>query len=157
MLAAGDIEGFIAPRAPSLKPRTPNVGWLFSDPVAAAKDYYRRTKIFPIMHIVGLRRSLAEQHPWLAGAIYKAFVQSKTAALQHLIDTSATKVTLPFVEERLKEAQELRGDDFWSYGIEGNRHVLEKFYEQHHSEGLSARKVTPEMMFHPATHELVKI
>ena len=69
--------------------------------MAAAKDYYRRTRIFPIMHILGVRRELAERHPWLPTAMLKAFDQSKRLALEHLADTSATKVTLPFVEERL--------------------------------------------------------
>ena len=61
----------------SLPNGTPNVGWLFADPVAAAKDYYKRTGIFPIMHLVGVRRELVEQHPWLPGAVFKAFEQSK--------------------------------------------------------------------------------
>ncbi len=62
---------------PSLPKNTPNIGWLFPDPVAAAKDYFKRTGIFPIMHLVGVRRELAEQHPWLPGAVLKAFEQSK--------------------------------------------------------------------------------
>ena len=78
----------------------PNIGWLFRDPVAAGKDYYKRTGIFPIMHLIGVRRTLAEQHPWLPAAVLKAFEQSKAAAMAQLSDTSATKVTLPFVEEQ---------------------------------------------------------
>src|SRR5690242_2561880 len=81
LLAEGAIDGFIAPRAPALPKNTPNVGWLFADPVAAAKDYFRRTGVFPIMHLVGVRRTLAEAHPWLPGAVFKAFEQSKQAAL----------------------------------------------------------------------------
>src|ERR1700754_3442068 len=77
LLAEGAIDGFIAPRPPSLPKNTPNVGWLFPDPVAAGKDYFKRTGIFPIMHLVGIRRELAEQHPWLPGAVFKAFEQSK--------------------------------------------------------------------------------
>ncbi len=69
LLAEGAIDGFIAPRPPSLPKNTPNVGWLFPDPTAAAKDYFKRTGIFPIMHLVGVRRTLAEQHPWLPGAV----------------------------------------------------------------------------------------
>src|SRR6187551_459790 len=113
LLAEGSIDAFIAPRPPSLPRNTPNVGWLFADPVAAAKDYYKRTGIFPIMHIVGVRRTLAEQHPWLPGAVFKAFEQAKKVAIDQLSDTSATKVTLPFIEERLSEARALRGEDFW--------------------------------------------
>ncbi len=157
MLAEGSIDGFIAPRPPSLPKNTPNVGWLFADPVAAARDYFTRTGIFPIMHIVGVRRELADKHPWLPGAVYKAFEQSKAAALDLLSDTSATKVTLPFVEERLAEARDLMGEDFWSYGLEANRKTLETFLRHHHAQGLSSRRVTPEELFHPGTHEAFKL
>lgn len=157
LLAAGEIDGYIAPRPPAVPPGTPNVGWLFPDPTEAAKDYYRRTRIFPIMHILGVRRELAERHPWLPGAVYKAFDQSKALALEHLSDTSATKITLPFVEERLKEARDLMGPDFWSYGLEPNRHVLETFLRHHHQQGLSSRLVRPEELFHPGTLERFKL
>lgn len=157
MLAAGDIDAFMAPRAPALPPDTPNVGWLFPDPEAAAKDYYKRTGIFPIMHIVGVRKTLAEKHPWLPAAVFKAFEQSKAAAVEHLRDVSAVKVTLPFIEERILEAQKLMGEDYWSYGVPANRHVLETFFRHHHAQGLSSRLVTPEDLFHPATLESAKI
>jgi len=157
LLAKGEIDGYVAPRAPDVPEGTPNVGWLFRDPVEAAKDYYRRSRIFPIMHILGVRRELADRHPWLPGAIYKAFEESKLKALEHLSETSATKITLPFVEERLKEARDLMGQDHWSYGIAANRHVLENFFKHHHAQGLSPRLVTPEDMFHPGTFESFSI
>src|SRR6186713_2636604 len=157
LLRDGAIDGFVAPRPPSLPKNTPNVGWLFPDPVAAAKDYFKRTGIFPIMHLVGVRRTLAEKHPWLPGAVYKAFEQAKARAVEQLSDTSATKVTLPFVEERLKEARELMGEDFWSYGVTANRKTLESFLHHHHSQGLSSRLVTVEEMFHPGTLETFKL
>src|SRR5258708_14938787 len=106
----------MAPRPPAIQ--NENIGWLFRDPVAAAKDYFKRTGIFPIMHLVGVRRTLAEKHPWLPAAVFKAFEQSKRVALEMLSDTAATKVTLPFVEEQLKAARELMGEDFWAYGLE---------------------------------------
>ncbi len=157
LLKEGAIDGFMAPRPPSLPKNTPNVGWLFSDPVAAAKDYFKHTGIFPIMHMVGVRRTLAEQHPWLPGAVFKAFEQAKAAALVQLSDTSATKVTLPFVEERLAEARALMGEDFWSYGLAANRKTLETFLRHHHSQGLSPRLMKSEDLFHPGTHEAFKL
>ncbi len=157
LLAEGEIDGFIAPRPPSLPKDTPNVGWLFPDPVTAAKDYFKRTGIFPIMHLVGVRRTLAEQHPWLPGAVFKSFSHAKDKALELLGDTSATKVTLPFVEERLAEARQLMGDDFWAYGLGANRKTLEVFLRHHHSQGLSSRLVKPEELFHPGTLESFKL
>src|SRR6185436_16643966 len=155
LLADGEIDGFMAPRPPALESK--NVGWLFRDPVAAAKDYYKRTSIFPIMHLVGVRRTLADKHPWLPGAVFKAFEQAKKVAIEQLSDTSATKVTLPFVEERISEARALMGEDFWSYGVAANRKTLESFLHHHHSQGLSSRLVTVEEMFHPGTLETFKL
>ncbi len=158
LLEAGEIDGFVAPRPPTLVEKgDPNIGWLFPDPVAVAKDYYKRTGLFPIMHVIGIRRTLAEKHPWLPVAVFKAFEQAKAVCLEKLSDTSATKVTLPFVEEALKNARELMGDDYWSYGVEKNRKVLDYFLGQHHAQGLSSRRVSVDELFHPATYEAFKL
>jgi len=154
LLEAGEIDAFVAPRAPSLAgKRHPHIGWLFPDPIAAGRDYYRRTGLFPIMHVTGIRRTLVERHPWLPAAVLKAFTQAKAKCLEELEDTSATKCTLPFVEEELKAARDLMGHDFWSYGLAPNRKVLETFLRHHHAQGLSARLLAPEELFHPSTHE----
>jgi 4,5-dihydroxyphthalate decarboxylase len=158
MLDTGDIDGFIAPRPPTgAAARNPQVRWLFDDPAAAAKDWYRRTGIFPIMHVVGVRQELAEQHPWLPVAVLKAFTQAKAVALHALADTSATKVTLPFVEEQLKAARETLGDDFWSYGVAGNEATLRAFLRHHHAQGLSERELALEELFHASTYESYRI
>lgn len=158
LLSAGDIDGFIGPRTLSCFDRGhPNVGRLFEDSATAGADYYRRTGIFPIMHLLGVRRRLAEQHPWLPSALFKAFAASKKHCLAHLSDTSATKVTLPFVEERLAAARNLLGEDFWSYGVPANRKVLDSFLDHHHRQGLSSRRVTVEELFHPSTLESFSI
>jgi 4,5-dihydroxyphthalate decarboxylase len=93
----------------------------------------------------------------LPGAVFKAFDQSKAIALGKLADTSSTKVTLPFVEERLMEARALMGEDFWSYGASANQKTLETFLHHHHSQGLSPRLVKMEEMFHPGTLETFKL
>lgn len=158
MLDQGTIDGFIGPRPPSAKVMcNPHIGWLFDDPTAVAKDYYRRTGIFPIMHVVGVRKGLAEKHPWLPGAVFKAFSQAKDKALEALSDTSATKVTLPFVEEQLKAARETMGEDYWSYGVARNRATIDTFLRHHHAQGLSSRLLAAEEIFHPATYETYAI
>lgn len=158
MLDRGEIEGFIGPRPPGGAARhNPNVGWLFPDPTIVAKDYYKRSGVFPIMHVVGIRKRLAEQHPWLPAAVLKAFESAKAYALDKLADTSATKVTLPFVEEQLKAAKQLMGEDYWSYGVSPNRSTLETFVRHHHSQGLSKRLMGVDELFHPATYETMKI
>lgn len=158
LLDRGEIDGFIGPRPPSRQAlKNPDIGWLFDDPTAVAKDYYRRTGVFPIMHVVGIRKELAERHAWLPGALLKAFTQSKAAALELLADTSATKVTLPFVEEQLKAARQTMGEDYWSYGVAAARKTLETFVRHHHSQGLSARLVSVDEIFHPSTYETFSV
>ena len=158
LLDEGAIDGFIAPRPPTEQAlANPNVGWLFRDPVAAAKDYFLRTGIFPIMHLIGLRRTLAEKHPWLPAALFKAFEHSKNRAMAQLADPSASKATLPFLEEQVAEARTLMGDDYWPYGVEPNRKALENFLKHHHAQGLSSRPLRVEEMFHMATLESFKI
>ena len=158
LLADGEIDAVIGPRAPSCFDRGhPQVKYLFDDPHKAAADWYTRTKLFPIMHTLGVRKPLAESHPWLPGALLKAFEKSKALALTRLSDTAATKVTLPFVEEQLRAAKRLMGPDFWPYGLAPNRHVLDSFLTHHHAQGLSSRLLTPEELFHPATHESHRI
>jgi 4,5-dihydroxyphthalate decarboxylase len=140
MLERGEIDGIVGPRAPSCFERgQPEVGWLFSDPARTAAEYFRTTGIFPIM------------------AACKAFEQAKSMALARLVDTSATKVTLPFVEEQLRAARALMGPDFWSYGVATNRHVLDNFLHHHHAQGLSQRRLKVEELFHPSTLESHKI
>jgi 4,5-dihydroxyphthalate decarboxylase len=158
MLEAGEIDGFIGPRSPSCFDNGhPLVRRLFADPISAATDYFRRTRIFPIMHIVGVRRALVEAHGWLPSTVLKAFAQSKSRALAMLNDTSATKVTLPFVEEQLATARDLMGQDFWPYGVEPNRHVLDSFLEHHHRQGLSERRLTVDELFPASTRETARI
>ncbi len=158
MLAAGEIDAVIGPRAPScFIDGHPHVAWLYPDPAAAAAAWFRKTRIFPIMHILGIRRSLAEQHPWLPVAAMKAFEQAKARALAKLADVAASKVTLPFIDEQLHAARRLMGEDFWSYGLASNRHVLEVFLRRHHAEGLSARLLSPQDLFHPSTHETHRV
>jgi 4,5-dihydroxyphthalate decarboxylase len=158
LIESGEIDGFIAPRPPALVARgNPHVGWLFSDPAAVARDYFKRTGLFPIMHVVGIRRTLAERHPWLPAAVLKAFEQAKRAALTHLADTGAPTVTLPFLEETLNEVRALMGRDFWPYGVEPNRTVLDYFLAQHHAQGLSTRRLSVDELFHPATYQTFKV
>ena len=158
LLASGEVDAVIGPRAPSCFVQGhPKVKYLFEDPQASAAQWYSRTKIFPIMHTLGVRRTLLEAHPWLASALMKGFGKAKDIALARLTDTSATKVTLPFVDSHLLAARLLMGHDFWSYGFEPNEPTIDKFLERHHLEGLSARRLRARDLFHPASLESFKI
>lgn len=155
MLINGEIDGFIGPRSPRcFDEGHPNIVRLFTDTIATAEDYYHRTGIFPIMHVLGIRKTLADENPWLPGALLKAFSNAKTMAQEALADTSATKVTMPFVEDNLDRARKLmKSSDIWSYGVAGNVDVLKTFLRYHHDQGLSPRLVDVNELFHPSTIE----
>jgi len=153
LLAAGEIDGFIGPRWPRcFAEGHPDVDRLWRDSQRVATGWFRDTGIFPIMHVLGVRRSLADRHPWLPGALFKAFSQARAMATAALADTSATKVTMPFVEDTLRLADALK-PDIWSYGLPGNERCLEAFLDAHHAQGLSPRRLSVTDLFHPATAE----
>jgi 4,5-dihydroxyphthalate decarboxylase len=158
MLEAGELDGMIGARAPSCFLRgAPRVARLFPDFRAVEQDYFRRTKIFPIMHVIGIRRSLAEAHPWLAVSLMKAFIKAKNLCWYELGQIGHLFTSLPWGVAEFDATRSLMGEDYWSYGVEPNRHVLEAFTRYHHEQGLSARRVSLEELFIPSTFELTKI
>jgi 4,5-dihydroxyphthalate decarboxylase len=158
LLVAGEIDAMITPRRPSAYVNGhPDVTWLFEDPQAVALAYYRETRIFPIMHLLGVRWELADRHPWLPSSLMKAFTTAKDRAIARLEETAAPKVSLPFTEEYTKQSRQTFGQDFWPYGIQPNVRTLETFLDYHYRQGLSSRRVGIGELFHPATTEMFKI
>ena len=158
LLIKGEIDAFMAPRTPSREAlRHPQIGWLFDDTAAVALGSYKRTGIFPIMHLIGIRKTLVEKYPYLPFAVLKAFEKSKAIGLEELSDSSTAKATLPFLEELLATAKKTMGEDFWPYGFDANKKTLEAFLKHHYAQGLSPRLVKPEELFHPATLESFKV
>ncbi|RAI44961.1 ABC transporter substrate-binding protein [Rhodoplanes roseus] len=157
LLAAGEIDGFMAQKVPALGPGGhPHVGRLFADPAETAKDYFSRTGLFPIMHLLGVRRTLVDKHPWLPTALLKAFTAAKELAVGALTETGTNKATLPFIEQSLEQARALMGNDFWPYGVDANRKTLDAFLHHHHAQGLSKRRLSVDELFHPSTYETFK-
>jgi hypothetical protein len=154
MLAAGEIDALCTPRVPSpFAAGDPRVRRVFPDVIASEKEYYAETGIFPIMHVVVVRRDVYDRHPWVAQSLYKALLAAKDAAYDTLYDTSALRFMLPWLTPQLEEARALLGEDYWSYGIDGNRGTLETFLRYHHEQGLSQRLWTPEELFAPEATE----
>lgn len=158
MLADGEIDALHTARAPStFYSRPGDVRRLFADPTALEKDYFARTRIFPIMHVVVLRRDIYDVNRWLARTLYKAFDEAKRIAQDGLAITAALKTMLPFQIDQLEQVRREMGDDWWPYGLEHNRHVLEAFLRYHHEQGLSFRQLRPEELFAPECLEAFKI
>lgn len=158
MLAEGRIDALFTARAPSTFYTEPeHVRRLFPDYALLEQDYFSRTGIFPIMHVIVLRRDVYARHPWVAQSLYKAFEAAKRITFEDLRITAALKTSLPWQTRAVEETVRLMGEDWWPYGFARNRHVLEVFLRYHHEQGLSARRLAAEELFAPETLEAFKI
>jgi len=158
MLAEGELDALVTARAPStFKSKPDAVKRLFPDYVAKEKEYYRRTRIFPIMHTVVIRRDVYAKNPWVAQSLYKAFTAAKKIASDMYAQTAALSSMLPWSTAQADETRAEMGDDWWPYGLGPNRHVLETFLRYHHEQGLSKRLYKPEELFARETLETFKV
>jgi 4,5-dihydroxyphthalate decarboxylase len=158
MLADGEIDALFTARIPStFRTRPDAVRRLFENYAETERAYYRKTRIFPIMHTVVLRRDVYESHRWIARSLYKAFEQARRQTLENLYTTSALTTMLPWQIAHVEEARRELGEDWWPYGFAQNRHVLDTFLRYHHEQGLSARQLQPEELFAPETLQAFKI
>ena len=158
MIADGELDAMHTARAPSTFRTQPGkVRRLFENFVEVEKAYYRKTKIFPIMHTVVIRRDLYEKNRWIAQSLLKAFSQAQRKTYEHLNTSMALTTMLPWQSAHVEEARALLGEDWWPYGLEPNRHVLETFLRYHHEQGLSRRRLRAEELFAPETLQSFRV
>lgn len=158
MIANGDIDAMHTARAPSTFYSQPHkVKRLFENYPEVELAYYQKTKILPIMHTVVIRRDVYEQNRWMAQSLFKAFVMSQKVTYQSLREVAALKTMLPWLPAHVEQLEKELGPDWWAYGFQSNRHVLETFLRYHHQQGLSHRLLKPEELFAPETFEAFKI
>jgi 4,5-dihydroxyphthalate decarboxylase len=158
MIETGEIDALYTARAPSTFGNgSGKVRRLFPDYQTVERDYYRKTKIFPTMHIVAIRRDVYEKNPWVAQSLCKAFVTAQKEVYEDLHVTAALKFMLPWLNRHVEETEELMGRDFWPYGYEPNIHPLSTFLRYHFEQGLSKRLLTPKEIFAPESLESFKI
>jgi 4,5-dihydroxyphthalate decarboxylase len=125
LLARGDIDALIGSRKPEILGRHPDVARLFPNYRALERELYETQRIFPIMHLIAIRRELHEQHRWLATSLYKAFVESKRRARSRMRYAGSLSTMLPWLQSEIEEIDEVFGGDAWPYGVEPNRPTLE--------------------------------
>ncbi len=158
MLADGEIDALHTARAPSTFYSEPhNVRRLFGDFVEIEKAYYARTGIFPIMHVIALRRDVYERHRWIAQALTKAFTEAQRRTYEDLLVSASLKTMLPWQIAAVEDTIACLGKEWWPYGVEPNRRVIETFTRYHHEQGLSPRLLTVEEMFAPETFQAFRI
>ena len=158
MLEAGDLTALVSARAPSCFGGGDGaVRRLFPDYRAAEEAWYRKTRLYPIMHVVVMRESLAEAHPWLPASLYKAFLAAKTMAVAALDDVTAPHVSVPWIAAEVERTRALLGRDIWPYGFEDNLNELRAVTRYSHAQGLAMREMDPAELFHPSTRERARV
>jgi len=158
MLVRGDLDAIFSPRLPRpFVQGSPAVVRLFPDYRRIEADYYRRTRIFPIMHTVVIRRDVYERDRWIAQSLTKALAQAKAACLDAIYTTAAFPYALPWMHEEVETVRALIGPDWWPYGIAANRPTLETFLRYAEAQGITGRHVAVEELFAPETLETFRI
>jgi 4,5-dihydroxyphthalate decarboxylase len=149
LIDTGDIAATIGTSLPAAMSRNPAIGRLFADHHEREKDYYRRTRIFPIMHLVVIRADIYQRHPFVATSLYRAFCQAKDLALQKMRYPGTLRYMLPWMGSEIEEIDEVFGGDPWPYGVEPNRATLEALVQYLAEQGLIAGPVPVEQLFVP--------
>ena len=150
MLAKGEIDAVISAReVPGER--------LFPDYRTAELEYFRKTRIFPIMHMIVMRRGTYEQNRWIAMNLFQAFQEAKQRSVERLREIGLSHVPLPWLSDTTRAWQEAIGEDFWPYGVEPNRPTLEAFLQYAYEQGVCRRKLAAEELFAPETLASYKI
>jgi 4,5-dihydroxyphthalate decarboxylase len=154
LLLAGEIDGLLAPNPPrAFMEGDPRIERVFPDFEAVERDWHLRTGYFPIMHVIALRRSLAETHPWLAPALFDAFVSARDMALDRLRDVwlgSANRLSLPWLNASMERTRAAMGPDYWPYGFRAARAEIAAMCRYSVDQFLAPRLVAPEELFEPS-------
>ena len=152
MLADGEIDAIFSPRPPTcfLQKSAP-VDRLFPDYRAAEKEYFKKTKFFPIMHALTVRKDVAEKYPFLPMQLFDAFAKAKAMSIAELSLNNVLRVSLPWVPVEYEETRAVMGDNIWPYGFAENRDEIAAMTRYAHDDGLAGHVVDPEELFHPST------
>jgi 4,5-dihydroxyphthalate decarboxylase len=151
MLSSGELDAIFSAHVPSCFYTDSHIKRLFPDYKAVEKEYFNKTGIFPIMHVVVVKRSVLAGNPWIAKSLMKAFEQSLQLAKEDLMYRSSLKVMLPWLANHFEETVAALGADFWTYGIESNRRVLKTFLRYSYEQGLAQKLWEPEDIFAEST------
>ena len=149
LLATGEIDALIGSRKPPMLVRSAEIARLFPDFRAIERAFHARTRIFPIMHLIAIRRELHERHPWVAESLYAAFVESKQRALARMRYGGSLSVMLPWLMSEVEEVDALFGGDAWPYGIAPNLPTLEALVRYMVEQNFIARAMPIEELFVP--------
>ncbi len=150
MLIAGDLDAVMTAHPPEPPDAGgPAIVRLFGNAAAVEEAYWRATGIFPIMHVVAIKREVYAQYPWVAMNLYKAFDEARRRSVRRAFDVMASRFPVPWMADYAARWRELFGGEYFAYGLESNRVTLGAFCDYADEQGVSHRKVTPEELFAP--------
>ncbi|HUQ26466.1 MAG TPA: ABC transporter substrate-binding protein [Burkholderiales bacterium] len=150
LLAKGDIDAVMSAReVPGTR--------LFKDYRAAEAEYWKKTRIFPIMHVLALRRDVYEGNRWLAMNLFQAFLEAKRRSMARVAEFGLSHLPLPWIPDHVRQWREIAGEDFWPYGVEANRPTLDAFLQYGYEQGVSKKRIKVEDLFAPETLQSFKI
>ncbi len=152
-LEAGEFDALIAPRIPpKFRGSHPTVRPLFADAFEVERAYYKRTGIFPILHVVVIKNSILAEHPWVASSLYRAFCDAKDVCYRDLAETlEGTRYTMPWLDNHTQHVREIMGDDFWPYGLKRNRATIDAYIQYLSEQHLLDRTISADDLFAPNT------
>jgi 4,5-dihydroxyphthalate decarboxylase len=158
MLVSGDVDAVLSAAPPAcFEQGHANIRRLFENYRDVEAAYYRETSIFPIMHVVTIRRELVDSHPWIAMSLLKAFEEAKRRSVARALDIKAPRFPIPWCYDAARQAQVMFGDDYWPYGIEANEPTLAAFLRYAHEQGVCHRPVKVEELFPKSVRSSFKI
>ena len=158
MIASGELDAVMIARPPScFVKKHPDVVRLFPDFQAEEMRQFERTKVYPIMHIIALKRSVLKEHPWVARNLLNAFEESKNRSVQRLTDMAVSRYPIPWLADNVEKLQTKYGKDLYPYGIEENRPTLETFLQYAYEQGIARRHAKPEEIFPAGIMVSVKV
>jgi 4,5-dihydroxyphthalate decarboxylase len=150
MLRTGEIDAVLSARPPRGFDGE-RVVRLVTDHVEVEREWWRRTGIYPIMHVIVLRAAPYRRSPWIAASLTEAFTEAKRRGVERLRELTASRIAMPWIAEQLEELEPLFGTDWWPYGVAGNRATLEAFLDFSHRQGVARRRLEVEELFAPET------
>ncbi len=158
MIESGEIDCALIARPPNCFLRGhPDVVRLFPDFLELEERHFARSKVFPIMHVIAMKRDVLAAYPWVARNLYNAFNESKRRSLERLLDPAVSRYPLPWLPTYAGRMRGLFGGDPFPFGIEENRPTLETFLQYTYEQGIAHRRVTPEAIFPPGIMASVKV
>ena len=158
MIASGEIDAMMSPRMPTcFLEGAPDVRRLFPNYRQAEMEYFAKTGLFPIMHVIVIKRAIYEKDPWVAQTLYKAFCEAKDLCMRELYDTNILRVSLPWTSAEYEDTRALMTADYWPYGLTSNRMNLETLNGYLYEQGLIKQRLDLDELFARETLEAFKI